>query len=46
MAALEDKIIDTSTVVDTKKGVKTFYRRKIYDSHRGGYGEDFCSEMH
>ncbi len=39
MAALEDKVIDTSSVVDTKKGVKTFYRRKIYDSHRGGYGE-------
>jgi cell division protein FtsI (penicillin-binding protein 3) len=39
MAALEDKIIDTSTVVDTKRGVKTFYGRKIFDSHRGGYGE-------
>ena len=39
MAALEDKVIDTATVVDTKEGVKTFYNRKIYDSHRGGYGE-------
>ncbi len=39
MAALEDKVIDTSTVIDTKKGVKTFYRRKIYDSHHGGYGK-------
>jgi cell division protein FtsI (penicillin-binding protein 3) len=39
MAALEDKIIDTSTVVDTKQGVKTFYGRKIYDSHHGGYGK-------
>lgn len=39
MAALEDKVIDTSTVIDTKEGVKTFYRRKIYDSHRGGYGK-------
>ena len=39
MAALEDKVIDTSTVIDTKKGSKVFYRRKIYDSHRGGYGE-------
>src|SRR5699024_788631 len=29
MAALEDKVIDTSTVVDTGPGVKTFYRRKI-----------------
>jgi cell division protein FtsI (penicillin-binding protein 3) len=39
MAALEDKVIDTATVVDTKEGVKTFYGRKIYDSHRGGYGK-------
>lgn len=39
MAALEDKVIDTSTVVDTGKGVKTFYGEKIYDSHRGGYGK-------
>ena len=39
MAALEDKVIDTSTVVDTGKGVKVFYGRKIYDSHRGGYGK-------
>jgi cell division protein FtsI (penicillin-binding protein 3) len=39
MAALEDEVIDTSTVVDTKNGVKVFYNRKIYDSHRGGYGE-------
>ncbi len=38
MAALEDKVIDTSTVIDTKQGVKTFYGRKIYDSHHGGYG--------
>lgn len=35
MAALEDKVVDTATIVDTKKGVKTFYRRKIYDSHHG-----------
>lgn len=39
MAALEDKVVDTSTVVDTGKGVKTFYGRKIYDSHRGGFGK-------
>lgn len=39
MAALEDKLIDTSTVVDTKQGVKTIYGKKIYDSHRGGYGK-------
>jgi cell division protein FtsI (penicillin-binding protein 3) len=39
MAALEDKVIDTSSIIDTKKGAKIFYRRTIYDSHRGGYGE-------
>lgn len=39
MAALEGKVIDTSTVVDTKKGVKSFYGRKIHDSKRGGYGK-------
>lgn len=39
MAALEDEIIDTSSVVDTKRGVKTFYGRRIFDSHTGGYGE-------
>ncbi|NNC44936.1 MAG: transpeptidase family protein [Winogradskyella sp.] len=39
MAALEDKLIDTSTVVDTGKGVKRFYGRNIYDSNHGGYGK-------
>ncbi len=38
MAALEDKVIDTSTVVDTKKGRKKFYGRVITDSG-SGYGE-------
>lgn len=38
-AALEDKVVDTSTVVDTKSGVKRFYGRNIYDSHRGGFGK-------
>ncbi|WP_179344078.1 penicillin-binding protein [Winogradskyella ursingii] len=39
MAALEDKVIDTSTIIDTKKGTKYFYGRTISDSHRGGYGK-------
>jgi cell division protein FtsI (penicillin-binding protein 3) len=39
MAALEDKVIDTSTVIDTETGMKVFYKRKIYDSQKGGYGE-------
>ncbi|PQB03679.1 penicillin-binding protein [Aureitalea marina] len=39
MAALEDKVIDTMTVVDTKAGSKKFYGRLIHDSRRGGYGK-------
>uniref|UniRef100_UPI0030D79DC9 penicillin-binding protein n=1 Tax=Bizionia echini TaxID=649333 RepID=UPI0030D79DC9 len=39
MAALEDKVIDTSTIVDTKKGRKMFYGRAITDSKHGGYGK-------
>ncbi|MCB0447869.1 MAG: transpeptidase family protein [Gelidibacter sp.] len=38
-AALEDKVIDTSDVIDTGGGVKRFYGRNIFDSHRGGYGK-------
>ena len=38
-AALEDKVIDTSDVVDTKKGVLTFYGKSVRDSHHGGYGK-------
>ncbi len=37
--ALEDKVIDTSTVVDTEKGVLTFYGNKVRDSRYGGYGK-------
>lgn len=39
MAALEDKVIDTSTVIDTENGSKRFYGRTISDSRRGGYGK-------
>ena len=35
MAALEDKVIDTSTVIDTKNGRKMFYGRPINDSGEG-----------
>lgn len=37
MAALEDKVIDTSTVINTGLGSKVFYRRTIYDTR--GYGK-------
>ena len=36
--ALEDKVIDTSSVVDTGKGVLSFYGKKVRDSKNGGYG--------
>ena len=39
IVALEDKVIDTSTIIDTEKGVITFYKRKVRDSHHGGYGK-------
>ena len=37
--ALEDKVIDTTTIVDTKKGVLSFYGKKVNDSKKGGYGK-------
>lgn len=43
-AALEDKVIDTSDVVDTKNGVLTFYGKHVRDSHHGGYGKITVSE--
>ena len=39
IVALEDKVIDTSTVVDTENGIMTIYGRKVRDSRRGGYGK-------
>jgi cell division protein FtsI (penicillin-binding protein 3) len=39
IVALEDKVIDTSTVVDTDGGIISIRGRKIRDSHKGGYGK-------
>ncbi len=36
MAALEDKVVDTATVIDTKRGTKRFYGRTISDSRGHG----------
>lgn len=44
VAALEDKVIDTSQVVDTENGVLRFYGRPVRDSKRGGYGVISASE--
>ncbi len=39
VAALESKMIDTSTIVDTGNGKYIIHGRSINDSHRGGYGK-------
>lgn len=39
VVALEDKVIDTNTVIDTKKGKWKIYKHTIKDSHRGGFGK-------
>lgn len=44
MAAFEDKAIDTSYIVDTEKGVLTFYGKKVRDSKYGGYGKITAAE--
>lgn len=44
VAALEDKVIDTSTVIDTEKGRYRIYDRVVKDSKWGGYGKIPVSE--
>ena len=39
VAALEDKVVDTSTVVDTEKGRYRIYDGVVKDSKWGGYGK-------
>jgi cell division protein FtsI (penicillin-binding protein 3) len=39
VVALETKVIDTSTIVDTGTGKYKMHGRFINDSHRGGYGK-------
>ncbi|MCK0132621.1 transpeptidase family protein [Flavobacteriaceae bacterium F08102] len=38
IVALEDKVVDTTDVVDTGDGTYKVYNRTVRDSHRGGYG--------
>ncbi|SFZ93512.1 cell division protein FtsI (penicillin-binding protein 3) [Flaviramulus basaltis] len=38
-AAFEDKLVDTSDVVDTENGILSFYGKKVRDSKHGGYGK-------
>lgn len=37
--ALDDKVLDTSTVIDTKNGVVSYYGKSVRDSKDGGYGK-------
>ncbi|MBM1108108.1 transpeptidase family protein [Aurantibacter crassamenti] len=39
VAALEDKVIDTSTIIDTENGRWKIYRHWVEDSNHRGYGE-------
>ncbi len=39
VAALEDKVVDTNTVIDTEKGQWRVYDRTVRDSKWGGYGK-------
>jgi cell division protein FtsI (penicillin-binding protein 3) len=39
VAALEDKVVDTTSVIDTKDGNYRVYNKTVHDSRRGGYGE-------
>lgn len=39
VAALEDKVVDTSTVIDTEKGSWKIYRHWVKDTKRGGHGK-------
>lgn len=39
VAALEDKVIDSSYVIDTENGRVKFYDRTVKDSKWGGYGK-------
>jgi cell division protein FtsI (penicillin-binding protein 3) len=39
MVALEDKVIDTATIIDTEEGKYKVYDRTVRDTHKGGYGK-------
>ncbi len=39
VAALEDGVVDTATVIDTEKGYWRIYDRVVRDSKHGGYGK-------
>ncbi len=44
VAALEDRVVDTSDVIDTEKGRWRIYDRTVRDSKHGGYGKISVAE--
>jgi len=44
VAALEDKVVDTSSIIDTEKGRWRIYDRIVRDSKHGGYGKISVAE--
>ncbi|MGB5363502.1 MAG: penicillin-binding protein [Aureibaculum sp.] len=45
MVALEDKVVDTSTIIDTEEGKYKIYDRTVRDTHKGGYGKITVSKV-
>lgn len=45
VAALDDKLIDTATIIDTERGMITIHGKKIIDSHKGGYGKITAAQV-
>jgi len=39
VAALEDKVVDTNSVIDTENGTWKLYNHRIKDAKRGGHGK-------
>tara|TARA_B100000768_G_scaffold180755_1_gene201580 strand:+ start:20043 stop:22025 length:1983 start_codon:yes stop_codon:yes gene_type:complete len=45
IAALEDNVINSSTIIDTKDGTLSFYGSKVRDSKKGGYGKITANDV-
>lgn len=45
VAALDDKLIDTTDIIDTERGIITIHGKKIIDSHRGGFGKITAAQV-
>ena len=45
IAAIEDGIVDSKDIIDTKNGELVFYGSKVRDSKKGGYGKITAEEV-